>query len=112
MDAAMTGRDPFERDLGRMMEPRPAPDAVQRRIARIPQDHPRPPLERPARSWRRWFDTATAPWAASLTAALASLAIGFWLGFSGFVGTADAGNDEDLVSLVFPSVPTTLGEEP
>jgi len=96
------------------MEPRPAPAELQRRIARIPLEHPRPRGERPAHSWRRWFDAASAPWAASLTAALASLAVGFWLGFSGFADTTDtvyASNDEELASLVFPSVPTTMGEE-
>jgi hypothetical protein len=48
-----------------------------------------------------------------MTAALASLAIGFWLGFSGLVegtGTASADTDEELVSLVFPSVPTSMGD--
>jgi hypothetical protein len=110
----MTERDPFERELGRAMEPRPAPADLQRRIARIPLEHPRPRGERPARSWRRWFDAVSAPWAASMTAAVASLAVGFWLGFSGLADTispAYAGNDEELVSLVFPSVPTTMGEQ-
>jgi hypothetical protein len=113
MDAAMTERDPFERELGRVLEPRPAPADLQRRIARIPLEHPRPRGERPARSWRLWFGAVSAPWAASMTAALASLALGFWLGFSGLddAGTAYADNDEELVSLVFPSVPTTMGEE-
>ncbi|MGH6894200.1 MAG: hypothetical protein ACREEP_18290 [Dongiaceae bacterium] len=105
----MTERDPFERDLGRSMEARRAPDALRRRIASIPLDHPRRPRES---RLRQWFDAATAPWAASLTAALASLAIGFWLGFSGFVDTTDAGNDEELVSLVFQDIPTTMGDEP
>jgi hypothetical protein len=109
----MTERDPFERELGRAMAPRPAPAELQRRIARIPFEHPRPRGERPARSWRRWFAAASVPWAASMTAALASLAVGFWLGFSGLAdtGTAYAGNDEELVSVVFPSVPTTMGEQ-
>jgi len=110
----MTERDPFERELGRVMEPRPAPPELQRRIARIPLEHPRPRGERPAHSWRRWFDAGSAPWTASLTAALASLAVGFWLGFSGLADATDtayAGNDEELASLVFPSIPTTMGEE-
>ena len=109
----MTERDPFERELGRVMEPRRAPADLQRRIARIPLEHPRPRGDRIAQSWRRWFDAASAPWAASLTAALASLALGFWLGFSGLgdTGAAYADTDEELVSLVFPSVPTTMGEE-
>ncbi|HET6158860.1 MAG TPA: hypothetical protein VFE34_10980 [Dongiaceae bacterium] len=110
----MTERDPFERELGRAMEPRPAPAELQRRIARIPLEHPRPRGERRRFSWRRWFNTGSAPWAASMTAAFASLAVGFWLGFSGLSDSADtayASNDEALVSLVFPSVPTTLGEE-
>jgi hypothetical protein len=108
----MTERDPFERELERAMAPRPAPADLQRRIARIPLERPR--RERPARSWRRWLDAVSAPWAASMTAALASLAVGFWLGFSGLADTispAYAGNDEELVSLVFPSVPTTMGEQ-
>jgi hypothetical protein len=49
-----------------------------------------------------------------MTAAFASLAVGLWLGFSGIADTADTsptGNDEQLASLVFPSVPTTMGEE-
>src|SRR5262249_35255933 len=113
MDAAMTGHDPFERDLGRLMEPRPAPAALQRRIARIPLEHPRQRGERPAPAWRRWFGAASVPWAASMSAALASLAIGFWLGFSGLtdVDSAYASSDEELVSLVFPSAPTTIGDE-
>jgi hypothetical protein len=113
MDAVMTERDPFERELGRVLEPRPAPADLQRRIARIPLDHPRPRGERPAHSWRRWFDAVTMPWTASLAGAVASLAVGFWLGFSGLVATTDAyaDNDEELVSLVFPSVPTTIGDE-
>lgn len=109
----MTEQDPFERELGRLMEPRPAPADLQRRIARIPLEHPRPRGERRARSWRRWFHAASAPWAASMTAALASLAVGLWLGFSGFTDSTDAyaSNDEEVVSLVFPSAPTVMGEE-
>lgn len=113
----MTERDPFERELGRSMEPRPAPADLQRRIARIPLEHPRPRGERPGRSWWRWFSAESAPWTVSLAGALASLAVGLWLGFSGIAGTADnidvanaGSNDEQLVSLVFPSVPTTMGE--
>jgi len=113
----MTEHESFERELGRSMEPRPAPAALQRRIARIPLEHPRPRGERPAPSWQRWFNAVSASWAASMTAAMASLAVGFWLGFSGLADTADAtdtaalGNDEQLAALVFPSVPTTMGEE-
>lgn len=113
----MTERDPFERELGRLMNPRPAPAELQRRIARIPLEHPRPRGERPARSWRRWFGAGSAPWAVSLTAAFASLAVGFWLGFSGVaddtdaVDTASLNNDEELVALVFPDEPTVMGEE-
>jgi hypothetical protein len=109
----MTEHDPFERDLGRSMEPRPAPADLQRRIARIPLEHPRPRGERPPFSWRRWFNAGSAPWAASMTAAFASLAVGFWLGFSGIADTDTtmASNDEDLVALVFPSTPITMGEE-
>lgn len=108
----MTERDPFERDLGRLMRSHPAPESLQRRIADIPRDHPQR-RQQPAQSWRRWLGLAAAPWTASVTAALASLAVGFWLGFSGLVGVTDTdtGNDEDLVSLVFPSVPATIGEE-
>lgn len=107
----MTERDLFERELTRAMAPRPAPAELQRRIARIPLEHPRGAQSAPF--WRRWLDAVSAPWAASMTAAFASLAIGFWLGFSGLVETTTttaAGTDEELVSLVFPSVPTTMGD--
>jgi hypothetical protein len=110
MDAAMTERDPFERELGRFMQPRPAPQDLQRRIADIPLEHPQRRPDRPAFSWRRWLAGVGAPWTASVTAALASLAVGFWLGFSGLVDVTDTGNDEELVALVFPSTPT-MGEE-
>lgn len=91
------------------MAPRPAPADLQRRIADIPRDHPR---RRGAPSWRRWLDAFSMPWTASLAGAVASLAVGFWLGFSGLVETSDAyaDSDEELVSLVFPSVPTTMGD--
>jgi hypothetical protein len=109
MDAAMTERDDFERELERGLSPRRAPDAMQRRIARIPLDHPRAAQAR--RSWLSWLSGDGAPWTAGLAGALASLAIGFWLGFSGtvdgttIVDVASAGVDEDVVALVFPSVP-------
>ena len=92
------------------MSPRRAPDALQRRIARIPLDYPRG--ARPKRSWLRWFSGDAAPWTAGLAGAFASLAVGFWLGFSGvvdsatIVDTASVSADEDAVALVFPSVPT------
>jgi hypothetical protein len=112
MDAAMTERDDFERKLERGMSPRRAPEDLQRRIARIPLDHPR--AARPKRSLLRWFSGDGVPWTAGLAGAFASLAIGFWLGFSGMVdGTTivdTAGSDEDVVALVFPSVPTTIGD--
>jgi hypothetical protein len=112
MDAAMTEeRDVFERQLERKMAPRSAPADLQRRIARIPLEHPRDARHAPF--WRRWLDGVSAPWAASMTAAFASLAIGFWLGSSGVAETTDiasASMDEELVSLVFPSVPTTIGD--
>jgi hypothetical protein len=113
MDAAMTERDPFERELGRAMTPRPVPVDLQRRIANIPLDHPRPRGARPGSSWRRWLGAFSMPWTASLAGAAASLAVGFWLGFSGLVETSDAyaDGDEELVSLVFPSVPMTIGDE-
>ena len=111
----MTGQDPFERELGRAMEPRPAPADLQRRIARIPLEHPRSLGERPGRSWWRWFSAESAPWAVSVAGAFASLAVGLWLGFSGVGDSIDTAyadsNDEELVALVFPSVPTTMGEE-
>lgn len=107
----MTERD-FERELERGLSPRRAPEDLQRRIARIPLDHPRG--AQPKRSWLRWLGGDGAPWTASLAGAFASLAIGFWLGFSGTVdGTTiiDTGSaDEDVVALVFPSVPTTVGD--
>lgn len=116
----MTEHDAFERDLGRSMKPHPASAELRRRVARIPLEHPRARGERPARWWRGWLGAVSAPWAASLAGALASLAVGFWLGFSGLADTTDttdtsdvayAGNDEELVALVFPSVPTTIGEQ-
>jgi len=111
----MTEHDAFERDLGRSMEPRPAPADLQRRIARIPLEHPRPRGERRPSSWRRWFNAGSVPWAASMTAAFASLAVGLWLGVSGIADTDTtlaSNNDEELVAAVFPSVPTTMmGEE-
>lgn len=108
----MTERDPFERELGRFMQPRPAPQDLQRRIADIPLDHPQRRTDRPAQfSWRRWLAGMGAPWTASVTAALASLAVGFWLGVSGLVEPTDTGDDEELVALVFPSAPTAIGEE-
>lgn len=108
----MTERDPFERELGRFMQPRAAPQDLQRRIADIPRNHPQSRPTRPAPfSWWRWLAGVGAPWTASVTAALASLAVGFWLGVSGLVEVADTANDEELVALVFPSAPTTIGEE-
>lgn len=106
----MTERDHFERDLERAMAPRPAPTDLRRRIARIPLDHPR---GRANPFWQRWRDALSGPWLASMSAAAASLAVGLWLGFSGLVmnDTASASTDEELVSLVFPSVPSTLGDE-
>jgi hypothetical protein len=109
MDAAMTEHDDFERELERGLSPRRAPDDLQRRIARIPLDHPR--AGRPRRSWLSWRGEV-APWTAGLAGAFASLAVGFWLGFSGtvdsttIIDTASASADEDVVALVFPSVPT------
>ena len=108
----MTENDRFEQDLERALAPRSAPQALQRRLARIPREHPRDE-GRAAPFWRRWLDGVSAPWAASMTAALASLAVGFWLGFTGLVETnsAYAGTtDEDIVTLVFPSVPTNMGD--
>ena len=105
----MTERE-FERELERGMSPRRAPEDLQRRIARIPLDHPR--VARARRSWLRWFSGDGAPWAAGLAGAFASLAIGFWLGFSGLVdgSTVSVNQDEDVVAVVFPSVPTTIGD--
>ena len=110
----MTERDAFERELERGLSPRRAPADLQRRIARIPRDQPRG--ARPKRSWLRWFSGDGAPWMVGLAGACASLAIGFWLGFSGvvdgtmIVDTASASADEDVVALVFPSVPTAIGD--
>lgn len=108
----MTERDAFERELERNLSPRRAPEDLRRRIARIPLDHPRGAP--PKRSLLRWFSGDRAPWTAGLAGAFASLAIGFWLGFSGTVdGTTIiefAGADEDVVALVFPSEPTTIGD--
>ncbi len=108
----MTEHDSFEQDLQRAMTPRSAPTELQRRIARIPLEHPRPAGAAPF--WRRWLDAVSAPWAASMSAALASLAVGFWLGFSGLVETAStayASTEDDLATLVFQSVPTAMGDE-
>jgi hypothetical protein len=113
MDAVMTERD-FERELERRLSARRAPEDLQRRIARIPLDHPR--AARTRRSWLHWLSGGGAPWTAGLAGAFASLAIGFWLGFSGvvdgttIVDTASAGADEDLVALVFSDAPLTFGE--
>jgi len=110
----MTERDAFERELERGISPRRAPEDLQRQIARIPLDHPR--AARTRRSWLSWFGGDSVPWTAGLAGAFASLAIGFWLGFSGvvedttMVDTASVSADEDLVALVFPSVPTTFGD--
>ncbi|HKP25210.1 MAG TPA: hypothetical protein VJV39_15185 [Dongiaceae bacterium] len=107
----MTERDSFEQELARGLSPRRAPEDLQRRIARIPLDHPR--AARRARSWLSWRGEI-APWTAGLAGAFASLAIGFWLGFSGAVDSTTiidtASADEDVVALVFPSVPTTIGD--
>ena len=105
----MTERD-FERELERGMSPRRAPEDLQRRIARIPLDHPRGTRTR--RSWLSWLSGDGAPWTAGLAGAFASLAIGFWLGFSGLVdgSTVSVNQDEDVVAVVFPSVPTTIGD--
>ena len=109
----MTERDDFERELERGLSPRRAPEELQRRIARIPLDHPSGARAR--RSWLRWFSDG-APWTAGLAGAFASLAVGFWLGFSGMVDdttivdSVSANSDEDVVALVFPSVPTTIGD--
>jgi hypothetical protein len=112
MDAAMTERDDFDRDLERGLSPRRAPEDLQRRVARIPLDHPRG--TRPKRSLLRWFSGDGAPWTAGLAGAFASLAIGFWLGFSGLVESTTivdaASSDEDVVALVFQSMPTTIGD--
>ena len=68
------------------------------------------------RSWLRWFSGDGAPWTAGLAGAFASLAVGFWLGFSGLVDsttivdTASSSSDDDVVALVFPSVPTSIGD--
>ena len=105
----MTEHDAFERELERGLSPRRAPEELRRRIARIPLDHPR--AARPKRSWLSWRGEV-APWTAGLAGAFASLAIGFWLGFSGtvdsttIIDTASTSVDEDVVALVFQSVPT------
>ena len=109
----MTENDRFEYELERAMAPRSAPEELQRRIARIPLEHPRGE-RRSAPFWRGWLDAVSAPWAASMTAALASLAVGFWLGFTGLVETTNTAyadtTDEEIVSLVFPSVPANMGD--
>ena len=109
----MTERDDFERELERGMSPRRAPEDLQRRIARIPLDHPRGARAR--RSWLRWFSGDSAPWTAGLAGAFASLAIGFWLGSAGWSmydhrRYVSVNSDEDVVAVVFPSVPTTIGD--
>ena len=109
----MTENDRFEHELERALGPRSAPEDLQRRIAHIPLEHPRGE-RRAAPFWRRWLDGVSAPWAASMTAAAASLAVGFWLGFTGLVETTSSAyadtTDEDMVTLVFPSVPTNMGD--
>ena len=98
----MTERDPFERDLGRMLAARPAPDTLRRQIAGIPDAHPR----RARSAWRSWFgswfDSATMPWAAGMTAGFASLAIGIWLGVSGLAPVDDRRPADELTAMAFP----------
>lgn len=104
----MTERDPFEHDLGRMLAAKPAPGALRRQIAGIPDAHPRR-ARSPWRSWfGSWFDSATMPWAASMVAGFASLAIGIWLGLGGLApldnsgqGQSDQAGDE-LTAMAFP----------
>lgn len=96
----MMERDPFERDLERMLAAKPAPDALRRQIAGIPDAHPR----RARSPWRSWFDSATMPWAASMMAGFASLAIGIWLGLSGMtpVDSGNSGPEDELTAMAFP----------
>lgn len=95
----MTERDPFERDLGRMLAAKPAPDALRRQVAGIPDAYPR----RARSPWRGWFDGATAPWAASMMAGFASLAIGVWLGASGLnLDNGNSGAGDELTAMAFP----------
>lgn len=106
----MTNHDPFERHLQAGLAVEPAPDALHRRIAQIPLDHPRG-----ARTslWQRLFGAWSAEstsWATGLAAAAASLAIGFWLGFSGLAVT-DEPRDDSLVAMAFGDVSADLGDE-
>jgi hypothetical protein len=109
----MTENDRFEQELERALAPRSAPEELRRWVARIPLENARGE-GRAAPFWRRWLDGVSAPWAASMTAAVASLAVGFWLGFTGLVETTNSAyadtTDEDMVTLVFPSVPKNMGD--
>ncbi len=110
-----TGHDPFERELQTGLAAGRAPESLQRRIAQIPLEHLRP-VRKPAGGGLRgllrggWLSSSNASWTTGIAAAAASLALGFWLGFAGLTA-AGSSNDDELATLVFSDVPTTLGEE-
>lgn len=111
----MTEHDPIERELRTALAAERAPEALQRRIAQIPLEHPRPIVGRsPGIGWlqsaRSWFSAEAASWATGLAGAAASLVIGLWLGFAG-VGVDNGDGDDDLVALVYSDLPTSLGDE-
>jgi hypothetical protein len=115
MDADMSNQDfrdqdPFERHLQAGLAAEPAPDALYRRIAQIPLEHPRG-----ARMglWQRLFGSWSAEstsWATGLAAATASLVIGLWLGVAGVA--SDESDDQDVfAAVVYNDLPASLGEE-
>jgi len=110
------GHDPFERNLQSGLAAERAPDSLQRRIAQVPLEHPRGARvglrqRRIGRSWfSPWFSGEAASWTTGLAAAAASLAIGFWLGFSGLAADESDGDDA-LVAMVFGDVSQNLGDE-
>lgn len=115
MDADMSnqdfpGQDQFERDLQAGLTVEKAPDHLYRRIAQIPLEHPRG-----ARTgfWQRLRDrwsVETTSWASGVAAAAASLAIGFWLGFSG-MAPIDESDGDSLVAIAFGDISADLGGE-
>lgn len=104
-----SGQDPFERDLQAGLAAEPAPDALYRRIAQIPLEHPRG--ERTSlwqRLFGRWSAEGTS-WATGLAAAAASLVIGVWLGVAG-VAANDTDTQDDFAAMVYNDLPSSLGD--
>ncbi len=110
MDADMNEHDPFERHLQAGLAAEPAPDALYRRIAQIPLEHPR---QARMSFWQRLRDrwsAETTSWASGLAAAAASLVIGLWLGVAG-VAVDESDNQDVFASVVYNDLPASLGDE-